>query len=273
MCSWIRCLLGGRTAQAAEQAAQAFRAACRPLRRLGAAAAGRRPAAPSAPRTGFAGAPADRAPGTSAPSRPAPANTASSLREQRGHLVLGLALVGRLRRRAGHAGVHRRADAVDVGPRPERRALGVQLGRREARRVHRRQLRHIGLDGLARGAEVEQDRRAVGAQVDIGRLQVEVQQLVGMHLAQAAADTCVKIVADEALRQQAACPWPGAAGADVLLQRVAGLVGHHHVHGVVGAEEVQHAHHVRMGDAGQRPALLEKALQADAEHRQVRPWK
>jgi hypothetical protein len=50
---------------------------------------------------------------------------------------------------------------------------------------------------------------------------------------------------------------------------LAGFVGHHHVDRIVGAEKVLHAHHVRMDDARQRPALFEKALQANAEHRQV----
>jgi hypothetical protein len=38
----------------------------------------------------------------------------------------------------------------------------------------------VSESGLAGGAEVEQHRRAVGAQVDVGRLDVEVQQLVGV---------------------------------------------------------------------------------------------
>jgi len=57
------------------------------------------------------------------------------------HLVVQLALIGGLRRRANHAGKHRCADTVDVGPRPEVAVLDIQLRRRETRRVHRIQLR------------------------------------------------------------------------------------------------------------------------------------
>ena len=56
---------------------------------------------------------------------------------------------------------------------------------------------------------------------------------------------------------------------DLLLQRAPALVAHHHVHRLVGAEEIQHAHDVRMVDLGERPALLEEALHAVAERRQV----
>ena len=56
---------------------------------------------------------------------------------------------------------------------------------------------------------------------------------------------------------------------DVLLQGAAILVAHHHVHGFVGAEEIQHAHHVRMVDSRQRPALFKKAFHAVAEGRQI----
>ena len=61
---------------------------------------------------------------------------------------------------------------------PSSRRAAVLLGRGEARRVHRRQLHALGRERLARGAEVEQQRRAVVAQEDVGRLDVEVQQLV-----------------------------------------------------------------------------------------------
>ena len=56
---------------------------------------------------------------------------------------------------------------------------------------------------------------------------------------------------------------------DLLLQRAAALVAHDHVHRLVGAEEVQHAHDVRVIDLGERAAFLEEALHAVAERRQV----
>ena len=92
-----------------------------------------------------------------------------------------------------------------------------------------------------------------------------MQQLVRMHLAQAAADIG-KYLADEGLADPAAF---GVAAGDVLLQRVARFVGHHHVDGLVGAEKIEHPHDVGVGDQGQRPPLLEKALQTDAKHRQI----
>ena len=183
------------------------------------------------------------------------------------HAVVLLALVGRLRRRAHHAGEDRRADAVDISPRPQVAALGIQLRRRKARRVHRRELGQVAVQGLARRAEIEQDRRAVDAQVDIGRFQVEVQQLVGMHFAQAVHDL-VEHLADEAFRYQRLLSLVAAAQ-DMFLQRVARFIGHHHVDRFIGAEKIHHRDHVRMGDARQRPPFLEKTFQADAEDRQV----
>ena len=56
---------------------------------------------------------------------------------------------------------------------------------------------------------------------------------------------------------------------DVELQRAAAHVLHHHVAGLVGAEEILHAHHVRVRDHRERAALLEEALQAVAEDGQV----
>ena len=56
---------------------------------------------------------------------------------------------------------------------------------------------------------------------------------------------------------------------DLLLQRAPALVAHHHVHGLVRAEEIQHAHDVRVVDLGERAALLEEALHPVPERRQV----
>ena len=49
---------------------------------------------------------------------------------------------------------------------------------------------------------------------------------------------------------------------DVFLQGPAFLVVHDHVNGLVGAEEVQHAHHVGVRELGERPSFLEEALHA-----------
>jgi hypothetical protein len=113
---------------------------------------------------------------------------------------------------------------------------------------------------LARRAEIEQEWRAVFADVDVRRLDVQVQQLVGMHFAQAV----------EEMRESA--PHPGLGEPrllHVLEQRAAALVAHHQVDRVVGTEEVQHAHHVGMRKARERPPLLEKAAHAVQELRPI----
>ena len=56
---------------------------------------------------------------------------------------------------------------------------------------------------------------------------------------------------------------------DLLLQRAAALVAHHHVHRFVRAEEIQHAHDVRVVDLGERAAFLEEALHPVPERREV----
>ena len=136
------------------------------------------------------------------------------------------------------------------------------LGRGESRRVHRRELRPLRGERLPRRAEVEQHRAAVGAQVDVGRLDVEVQQLVRVHLAQPV-QQMHEHVPDEPLGHLV------LAHLDLLLQRAAALVAHDHVHRFVGAEEVQHAHDVRVIDLRERAAFLEEALHAVPERRHV----
>lgn len=56
---------------------------------------------------------------------------------------------------------------------------------------------------------------------------------------------------------------------DKLLQRPAVLVLHDHVNGVVGTKEIQHADHVRVRQARQRPTFLEETLHAVAEGAEV----
>jgi hypothetical protein len=84
-------------------------------------------------------------------------------------------------------------------------------------RVHGRDARRIDVYGLARGAEIEQDRRAVGAHINICRLEVKMQQQVRMDLAQAAANAG-KHGADERFVGPAAF---GLQTRDVFLQRMA----------------------------------------------------
>src|SRR5690606_1166155 len=115
--------------------------------------------------------------------------------------------------------------------------------------------------------EVQQDRRSIVTQVNVGRLQIQVQQLVGMHFAQAIHDLGESL-ANEALGYDGFFPL-FAPLKNVVLQRSARFIRHDHVDGLVGTEEVDHADHVRMKDARQGTALLEEAFETDAEDRQV----
>jgi hypothetical protein len=56
-----------------------------------------------------------------------------------------------------------------------------------------------------------------------------------------------------------------AMALDVELQRAAAHVLHHHVAGLVGAEEVLDPHHVRVRDQRERAAFLEEALEPVAD--------
>ena len=168
------------------------------------------------------------------------------------------AFVGALRRRAGQTGVHAGAYAVDVAPRTERLAAGELLGRGESRCVHRLEDGRVGHQRLPGGAEVEQHRRAVGAQVDVGRFDVQVQKLVGVDFAQAV-EHAGEHAANEALANAA------FVFLDVVVEGSSPLELHHHVNGAVGAEEVEHAHDVGMDQLGERPAFLEKTLHPVAE--------
>jgi len=56
---------------------------------------------------------------------------------------------------------------------------------------------------------------------------------------------------------------------DVVTQRLAGLETHHQIYGFVGAEEIQHANHIGVVQAGKRAAFFEKKLQAMIEVRLV----
>src|SRR4051812_29849592 len=181
---------------------------------------------------------------------------------RRNQRVFLQALVRRLRRRAGEAGIHRRADRVHVAPRAEVLATHVLLGRGEARRERGRQLAALLAQRLARGAEIDEQRRAVVTHVDVAGLDVEVQELVRVHFAQPV-QQLGEGPADPGLFHRAAVVH------DVLLQRAAALVAHDEVDGVIRAEEVEHAHHVRMGQAGERAPFLEETLHAVAERRCV----
>ena len=173
------------------------------------------------------------------------------------------ARVGRLRRERREAREHRRAGAVDVGPRARAgRARGTARARRSRACTSARASGRLLVSVWRAAPKSSSTGAAVGAQVDVRRLDVEVQQLVRVHLAQAV-QQMHEHVPDEALGHLV------LAHLDLLLQRAAALVAHHHVHRLVRAEEVQHAHDVRVVDLRERAAFLEEALHAVAERRQV----
>ena len=64
------------------------------------------------------------------------------------------------------------------------------------------------------------------------------------------------------LRIQSSLQRPAVLG-QVLVQRAPALVAHHEVHGVVGAEEVEHAHHVGVAKrVSARPSSKKHACRA-----------
>ena len=176
-------------------------------------------------------------------------------------VLLG-AVVGRLGRGVREAGEYARADGVAITPGPEQVAVLVLLRRREAGRIHRVQARALLGERLARGAEVDQHGRAVVADIDVGGLDVQVKELVRVHLPQPVQQQREHVADEFLLDRSAAC-------VNVLLQRAPALVAHHHVYGLVRAKEVQHAHHVRMRQPRERAAFLEEAAHAVAKRRQV----
>ena len=127
---------------------------------------------------------------------------------RRHEVVLLHARVGRLRRERGEAREHRRADAVDVGPRARAgRARGIARARR-SRACTSARASAASLVSVCRAAPKSSSTgRAVGAQVDVGRLDVEVQELVRVHFAQA-----VQQVHEHVPHEAARTSGPGASG-------------------------------------------------------------
>ena len=163
---------------------------------------------------------------------------------------------------ARDAGVHRRPDCVDVRPRPHLFLIVVLLRGGITGGIHRPQARCIGVQRLPRCAEIEQYGCPVHGDVNVGRLDIEVQQLVGVDFAQAV----------EQMGEQTAHKAVGkllAVALNVKLQGASAHVLHDHVDRFIGAEKILHAHDVGMGNRGERPALFEKTLQPVAKHRQV----
>ena len=144
--------------------------------------------------------------------------------------------------------------AVDVGPCALRRSFAVVLLQR---RVTGRDEDRHGLGAaksLARRAKVQQYRAAVLAHVDVGRLDVAVDEARRVHQLQAIEDG-QQATAQLLFAQR-------AAAVEQARQAFAFLVAHHHIGGVVGLEHRMHMHDVGVHKTRQRARLGEEALQA-----------
>lgn len=154
-------------------------------------------------------------------------------------LVVKLTQIGGLRRGGGKTGIEGGANGIYVGPWAVVGTIGVLLRRGIAGGKGGAQFRIAGTKRLPRCAEIDQYRRGIVAQIEVGRLDVEMQQLVGMHFAQAG---------EHAGENAAHELFPEAAVvfADQLVQRATFFVAHHQINRIVGTQEIEYAHDVRM---------------------------
>src|SRR5690606_25251553 len=141
-------------------------------------------------------------------------------------------------------GVHGGTYAVDIAPWAQRVAIGVLLGRSKAGGITGRQPGLNFRKRLPGRAKIQQYRRTVEPDIDIGGLDVQMQQLLGMDFAQAI-EQFTENAQHEIFRNRL------GLAQDVVLQRFAALIVHDHVDGIVGAEEIQHAYDVLVIDVGE----------------------
>ena len=107
---------------------------------------------------------------------------------------------------------------------------------------------------MARRAEIQQHRGAVTADENIGGLDIPVDEPLIVE-AREGPRQGQEYLEHVGFRQ-------AASFADDGLQRLAALVLHHHVAGVVQLEEIQHRYDVGIAEAGQDLAFFEKSLAA-----------
>ena len=191
-------------------------------------------------------------------------------REKRGIVVIGVRHaqrpVGILadaarsigRREAGNGVMQNGGRRIDVAPRTllavERVLLdgcvlrGENAGERTRAAPHR----------LARGAEVDQDRHAVGPDDDVRWLDVAMEKALGVNGVQAA---------QQPLRQASHLAGLQAVigRAQELCHAATVLEFHDSVGRVVGFEVTQHRDDMKVAKAGERTRLVEKALAAPGE--------
>ncbi len=159
--------------------------------------------------------------------------------------------------------VERRADGVEIGPRPEAPVRRILLVGRVARFEDDRCRRApVGGLGDAGGAEVEEHDVARARQVDVVRVDVAVDDAVGVEFAEREEDR-----ADDAL---GGGPVDAAAAAfEVERERRTVEVVHHQIRRAVGLEVGPHADDVRVPVAREQSCLLQKARASGGEARRV----
>ena len=135
--------------------------------------------------------------------------------------------------------------------------VGVLLHRRVARRHQARQREALTGDGLAGGTEVQQHRCAVAADQNVRGLDVPVDEAFVMK-AREGSQQGQQHVEDVGFRQ--AAPF-----ADDGFQRLAALVLHHHVAGVVQLEEIEHGDDERVAEAREDLTLFQEPFAAPYE--------
>jgi hypothetical protein len=167
------------------------------------------------------------------------------------------ALRRRGRLHAGHAAVKRAAERVDVAPRPLRRAALVLLVGGVALRDDGAQSLALAAHGLARRAEIEQQRRAVLAQEDVVGLDVAMEEALGVHRLERI-EQRIEDAAQLGLAEVQRAPQARA-------ERGAALVFHDQIAGAVGLEILQHGDDVLVLQRDQRARLEPEALEPPGE--------
>ena len=108
---------------------------------------------------------------------------------------------------------------------------------------------------LARRAKIDEHRATVAAQVDVLRLDVQVQHVRLVHGMQAIENR------DEYAKQRGFFE-PRTVVLEIIRQTLPVLILHDHVGGAVCLEKSQHPYDVGMLEVGKRPRLLDEVLQA-----------
>lgn len=112
---------------------------------------------------------------------------------------------------------------------------------------------------MAGGPEINQNHAVIQGDKDVARLEVQVQQFALMHHPH-----CAQKLLEQRTNRglaQIAGRVRLAGTHDEVLQAAALQQVHHHVYRSIGRKKIQHAADAGVRDFGQRPALVEEALQ------------